>query len=264
MLKLIASDLDGTLLQHGVQTLSEEILHMISACRRHNVHFAAASGRSYDNIRYVFDSVRDDISYICDNGSVCMHGGKVIACEPIAADMIASILEELKSFPGCDILISCDAGTVSDSKNEDFYQFMWDTSYRNMKRVENIDAYIGAVYKLALFSRDDALLQRAEEHFQKFCGARLHALRTDEVWVDFINPKATKGKALEKLAAYLGVQANACVAFGDRFNDLEMLQFAGTSYVMRTGAEGLSAYTTGVADTVEEVLAVLLKKEGYM
>ena len=50
------------------------------------------------------------------------------------------------------------------------------------------------------------------------------------------------------------------MAFGDRYNDLEMLQFAGKSYAMSDAAPGLSEYTTDVTDSVEDVLRDFLKK----
>ena len=49
------------------------------------------------------------------------------------------------------------------------------------------------------------------------------------------------------------------MTFGDRYNDVEMLEFAGTSYAMADGAPGLSEYSTDVTDSVEDVLELLLR-----
>ena len=75
MIRLIASDLDGTLLKNGAQMLSPEIFELIPALKKRGIHFVAASGRQYANIRRLFAPLQDEISYVAENGSLCMHGG---------------------------------------------------------------------------------------------------------------------------------------------------------------------------------------------
>ena len=74
------------------------------------------------------------------------------------------------------------------------------------------------------------------------------------IWIDFIAPNANKGTALANLAEHLGVMPEECMAFGDQYNDVEMLKFAGTSYAMADCAPGISQYSTDVTDSVEDVL----------
>ena len=73
MIKLIASDLDGTLLQDGTQELTPHAISLIHSLTQKGIHFVAASGRQYTNERIVFDKIKDEISYIGENGSICMH-----------------------------------------------------------------------------------------------------------------------------------------------------------------------------------------------
>ena len=54
------------------------------------------------------------------------------------------------------------------------------------------------------------------------------------------------------------VKPEECVAFGDQYNDIEMLQLAGTSYAMSNAAPGISYYSTYVTDSVEDVLEDIL------
>ena len=79
MIRLIASDLDGTLLQNGAQVLSPEIFKLIPALKKKGIHFIAASGRQYANLRRLFALLQDEISYIAENGSLCVHEGKVVS-----------------------------------------------------------------------------------------------------------------------------------------------------------------------------------------
>lgn len=66
MIKLIASDLDGTLLQNEAQELTPRAIELIRALTQKGVHFVAASGRQYANERLLFHEIKDDISYIAE------------------------------------------------------------------------------------------------------------------------------------------------------------------------------------------------------
>ena len=66
MIKLIASDLDGTLLLNGAQSLREETCRLIHRLyTEKGIRFVSASGRQYDNQRRLFAPVADEIAYIC-------------------------------------------------------------------------------------------------------------------------------------------------------------------------------------------------------
>ena len=53
MIKMIASDLDGTLLLNKAQTLPEEIFPLIRALKELGIRFVAASGRQYPNMKRI-------------------------------------------------------------------------------------------------------------------------------------------------------------------------------------------------------------------
>lgn len=98
MIKLIASDLDGTLLHNGAQKLTPRAIELIHELTQKGVHFVAASGRQYDNERRLFSEIKDEISYIGENGSICIHQGKVISRGIIADDLACRIIDEVKKI----------------------------------------------------------------------------------------------------------------------------------------------------------------------
>ena len=68
MIKLIASDMDGTLLnEHG--EVPPETFDLIRALRVHGVHFAASSGRRYDRLCQFFEPVRNEMDFVASNGA---------------------------------------------------------------------------------------------------------------------------------------------------------------------------------------------------
>ena len=63
---------------------------------------------------------------------------------------------------------------------------------------------------------------------------------------------------MKNLIDLLGITPEECVAFGDQYNDVEMLQLVGTSYAMSNAAPGISYYADYVTDSVEDVLEDIL------
>ena len=117
MIKLIASDLDGTLLQNEAQELTPRAIELIRALTQKGVHFVAASGRQYANERLLFHEIKDDISYIAENGSLCIHQGKVISRGLIEDDLAYRILRELKKEPGFEIVVSREDTCLIENNN---------------------------------------------------------------------------------------------------------------------------------------------------
>ena len=69
MIKLIASDIDGTLVADGTHELNPELYEVITALKDPGVQFAAASGRQWASIEELFRPVRERIFYLSDNGA---------------------------------------------------------------------------------------------------------------------------------------------------------------------------------------------------
>ena len=113
MVKLIASDLDGTLLQNGARDVNPIVFDQIRTLKEHGILFAAASGRQYLNLRRLFTPVQDDIAYIAENGSLCIYNEETISKGIIEQDLAYSILDEVSRYPQYNCIISGDKNTGS-------------------------------------------------------------------------------------------------------------------------------------------------------
>ena len=203
MIKLVASDLDGTLLQNGAQELTPRTLDLVRRLTEKGIVFVASSGRQYDNEVDLFKPVKDQISYIAENGSICIHKGNVISRTVIAPELIRRTIDEVKK----------DGPHI-------------------------IDKYL--------------------HHLKAKFSSEIKVVTSGNIWIDFIAPGTNKGTALLKLLDVLQIRPEECMAFGDQYNDVEMLQTVGTSYAMSNSAPGISYYSTYVTDSVEDVLEDLL------
>lgn len=256
MIRLIASDLDGTILKNDAQDLPEGFCDMVRKLKGQGIQFAAASGRQYYNLRLLFAPIRDDIHYIAENGSLCVCNGEIISKGLIGRNLGLRIFQAVRERGGCHCLLSCESACYTDSKDPEFIRYVREVVRYDMRTVGRLEDVTEPFLKIAVcdFSGTDGI----QAYFQDKFASEITAVTSGLIWIDFIAPNANKGIALANLAAHLGVRPEECMAFGDQYNDIEMLQFAGTSYAMSDGAPGVSDYATGTTDSVADVLGQLL------
>lgn len=260
MIKLIASDLDGTLLQNGAQELTPRAIQLIHELTQKGIRFVAASGRQYDNERRVFDAIKDEISYIGENGSICIHNGEVVFRGIIEDDLAFRIIHEIKKEANFDIVVSREDTCLIDDNNPDFVNHIVNVMHNTTEIVDDITKIHGPFLKIAVANMKDGphIIDKYLKHLQDMFGSEIKVVTSGNIWIDFIAPGTNKGTALGHLLKLFGIRPEECIAFGDQYNDVEMLELVGRSYAMSNAAPGISYHADYVTDSVEDVLEDLL------
>ena len=78
MIKLILSDVDGTLLQRGEGAFDEHVFDVVDKLHAKGIHFAAASGRGYGDLNRLFAPVKDKMAFVCSDGAMTIVDGSVL------------------------------------------------------------------------------------------------------------------------------------------------------------------------------------------
>lgn len=260
MIKLIASDLDGTLLHGGAQKLDPYTVELVHRLTQKGIRFVAASGRQYDNERRLFSSIKDEISYIAENGSVCIHNGRVISRGIIEDELAFRILREIKKQSAFEVVVSREDTCLIEKHNEAFVNHIVNVVKNTTEVVDDITQIKGPILKIAVCNMTDEPHRMDEylNHLRDRFGSEIKIVTSGNIWIDFIAPGANKGTALRALMEHLHIKPEECMAFGDQHNDIEMLELAGTSYAMAEAAPGVSRYSDHVTDSVEKVLEEIL------
>ena len=95
MIKMVASDLDGTLLLNKAQSLPEEIFPLIRKLKEMGILFVAASGRQYPNMKRMFAPVASEIAYISENGALAVDQEEVLYQDSFDRKVAAEIIEAI-------------------------------------------------------------------------------------------------------------------------------------------------------------------------
>lgn len=258
MINYIASDIDGTLLHGHATALNPELFEIIHQLKDHGIHFVAASGRQYQNLRRLFAPVKDDISYVAENGSMCVHDGKVISLGHIDTDLIYEIADAAREYGHCHTLISTSRTGYTDSHDSNYIDHIRNIVGYDLETVPNVRDIREPFIKIAVCDFDGTE-HRLYSYFQERFGDRIQIVTSGNIWIDFVAPDANKGSALSNLVSLLGMDPKNGITFGDQYNDLEMLQLSATSYAMTTAAAGVSDYATHTTASVENTLKELLQ-----
>ncbi len=256
MIQYIASDLDGTLLPDGGDCIDSEIFDLILKLKERGIRFIAASGRQYQSMQTLFEPIRDEISYITENGSLCIHNGQVIFRGTIERELGLRIIDAVKEYGECHILLSCESRHYTNSKNTDFIHHIRDVLHNELAVIEDLHQVQEPFLKLAVCDFNGTA--QLDPFFKERFSSEIRVVTAGSIWVDFLAADADKGKALAVLLKHLDIPPENGIAFGDQHNDIEMLQFAGTSYAMKTAALGVSDYADQVTDSVVTVLKSIL------
>ena len=230
MLKLIASDLDGTLLPPR-KGLPEETFPLIEKLYKKGIIFAPASGRQLPNLKKMFEPVLDKIAIIAENGGLVWFGGRVIYSNPTPRGGVVRTLAEVKKTEGLYPLLSCEDCAYYDSDNPKFTETV-QRSYSSSKKVDSLDGIADSVSVIKISVWDEN--PPCAAHGGPLLAPRLDGLRTivsGYDWLDVSATSAHKGTALKELMRVLGVNRDECEAYGDHMNDFEMLAECGHPYV---------------------------------
>lgn len=263
MVKLIVSDIDGTLIPYGEKALPDALFPLIHRLRRAGVLFCPASGRQFHSLRKLFAPVADELAFLCENGAAIFGPGTeeeapLLSKTPMPRADALALSRDIIAAPGCQVLISGRNVSYVCGCGDDFIRRMENFHGNLVQRVEQVEDIGEDILKIAAFCSNGL------DEPKKVLGPRwerpYHMAEAGPEWLDFA--LADKGKGLRGLCAALGADLSETVAFGDNWNDAPMLEAAGTGYLMADVAPALREKFPNQCTNVLTVLEELWRKMG--
>lgn len=258
MLKLIASDIDGTLLRGGVQALNPELFDIIKEFKKKGVAFVASSGRPFSNLRRLFEPVKDDIYYVAENGTLYYINGELITTNELDRELGLEILREILKHPENDILLAAAHTSYTQSKNREYIDYVKNTIKYDLEVVNDITKVKDPFLKIAVC--DFSGIENSSKRYIDLFSDKLSVVTSGSIWLDFIPKGASKGAALKTVLNSLSVKPSEIISFGDQYNDIEMFETSGKSYAVSTCAKGVEKYADEICDDPIEVMKEILGK----
>lgn len=264
MIKLIASDLDGTLVSGNMADLPEGFPEVVRKLKKRGIVFAAASGRQYHNLRCLFHEVKDEIAYICENGALTVYQGEVLHKVEIPLETAVPIIRRLEAEPGTEVLVSGAFTSYICPKEPLFEEYIKDMK-NQYKVVPDLTDIGEPVIKLALFEKEGTESRDRQAYWQsQFARSAdfphdVKVVTSGSLWLDFLFPDAHKGVGIRALSKHLGICQNEILSFGDNFNDIEMFQESGISVAVENARPGIAELCDDTTPSVMEFIEHLLQ-----
>ena len=258
-IKLVASDLDGTLLLNWVTKPNPKIFELVDRLAQQGVTFMAASGRQHASLRKLFAPVADRISYLCENGALVVHEGKTVAVNTMPHNLAMRIVRAVDEYPGAMAFISLAETSLVQAKDMDLADHLVNITGNDVTVVPNFAHVDQPILKVAYRIAED-LMPASLEHFQQLFSHECNVVTSGTIWTDFTMPGADKGTGLAQFSRASGIAADQMIAFGDEMNDRSMLDYVGHPYLMNSGNPQLRNLNDRMSycDTVEGELERLL------
>ncbi|TEW44753.1 Cof-type HAD-IIB family hydrolase [Psychromonas algicola] len=233
MYKMVASDLDGTLLtsNHQIPPFSQQVL---SQLHQQGIAFIFATGRHHIDVAYMREKLGIPAFMITSNGArVHNCENELVFKQNLAPEIVGKIVEMVADDDQIIINIYRDNDWLLNKVNPNVpmirdhfpYEFF---DVRNPP-VDNV-----AKIFLTRVNRDHNKLVEWETVFNaEFTDSANIAFSTPHC-LEIMDSNVSKGHALQAIAEMAGYQLKDCIAFGDGMNDFEMLSMAGKGLVMGT------------------------------
>lgn len=249
MIKLIATDMDGTLLDKNGQ-INHEFDGIFKRLIEKDIKFVVASGRQYFRLKEDFKEYSDQIVFIADNGSMVMYRDEKIHSKSLKDEYVGQIIDYIKQDENLEMVLSGKKKAYLDADKEDIIDEI-KKYYKEYEIVEDLAHVQEEILKIAVYSPNSA-----EKTYNKILkqswGDKVKVSLSGEIWIDIYSEETNKGIAIKMIQEKFGIKKEETMAFGDYFNDVEMLQEAKYSYAMENAPEDFKKYANFIAGSNEE------------
>ena len=266
MIKLIAIDVDGTLL-NSKNELSLENKKSIQWAEENGITIAIASGRPINGLLDVFKQLELDSNkhyLIGFNGAVVAKASdySVIFERTIELDLAKSILRHVNQFPLTLILSRKTELIVQDANG---YNVQGEAKMNGMslKVVDSLVDYIDYQPNKILISGEPSLIDQYRDAIQAPFIGLVDFVKSAPFYLEIIVKDTNKGSSLDYLAQTLGLTPSEVMAIGDNYNDLSMIEYAECGVAMGQADDfikskaqfiSLSNDENGVAYAIQNVI----------
>ena len=239
MYKLVAVDLDGTLLDDNKE-IDEDTLTSIRQGTSKGVYFVFSSGRPLITQRRFYDKIKIDMPVIACNGAVIAYPSidNIIINEHFKKDILIDLVNYFngnnKSF------IAWSNNILYCNKINEYTTSYHDACKHANVKVNLIEDYNHFynldVNKLIVIDKSENIqlfLKDVKEDIKDKCSY----FTSQSYFLEFVPYGIDKGVALKKLANYLGVKQKEVIAIGDGANDLSMIEYAALGVAMGNASD---------------------------
>jgi hypothetical protein len=270
MIKLILSDMDGTLLDSQGQVDQARLQTMKTLLKQADVHFAAVTGKQAERVENLFGELAKDVWILGDSATRIKYNGEFIYESLLPKAVGKAIIQTIETIAPEVTIIACtkEAAVIRTDLPEQEKQVVRG-SYQVVKEVNDHAEVDEDFVKITVFDIKKRAFQIKPQLDQYLDQAYIVA--SEPAWIDIANYGVHKGTTVKELQRLLGITKQETMAFGDGLNDLELMKESHYSFAVSNAVDDVkkaARYVTksndeaAVFTTVTDLLHLQMGSEG--
>ena len=244
MIRLIASDMDGTLL-NSKKEFDDEFFNILQELLNKEIYFVIASGNQFHHLYNQFLPYSDDLYFISENGSFITKGKKELYSFTMDQYDVQTIYDVLKQHPEIMPVIGGKERSYIPRQYQAFQEEI-ERHYDEYIFINNLKDITEGVLKFSIHDPQHHI-ERYVELIKKSLPKHLKIMTSGNEWMDIQDEKINKGFGIDFLIKTLNLTKNDCMAFGDQMNDYTLLKAVKYSYAMANAVPRIKDIAYGIA-----------------
>ena len=272
MIKVIASDMDGTLLNNNHE-IDEETAKAIKKAEEKGIIFVISTGREYENVKYLLDKQNIKCQCILSNGAEYRDEmGNILDVININEKSSRKILKILKENNISARMFTNKGIYTTATKEEALLEVTFRTLafdphltkeeakkiaekekfFTCLKYIDDFEKFFEEgieIRKFVAFHEDIKLIEKLKKIIREIKGLAVSSSFNDNIEITDIN--AQKGIILEKVTKKMGIDKKDVMILGDSFNDYSMFEIFEESVAMENAISEIKKIAKYITDTNE-------------
>ncbi|MGL5336132.1 MAG: Cof-type HAD-IIB family hydrolase [Enterovibrio sp.] len=231
MFKLVASDLDGTLLtpEHTIAPFTREVLQRL---HEQSKHFIFATGRHHIDVASIREIVGIPAYMITSNGArVHDESGNLLLSRSIDPALVQTLVDLAKNDEQVSVNLYLDDKWLINRIDERLNEYHVDSHF-SCETLDTENPPTQDVCKIFYTCFDPEHLLQYEKKLHEQFGDAINVAFSTTFCLEVMAKGISKGSAISMVAKAKGYSLEHCIAFGDGMNDVEMLQSVKKGVVM--------------------------------
>lgn len=247
MIKLIVTDIDGTILKHNFE-FNQEVKDCIKTLTRNGIKVVLATGRMHSATSHIAKELELDTPIISYQGGLIMHQGEILYEKNLEPKVARKIINWAKKN-NVHLNLYMDDRLYTEKNDEIIRRYTDERSAEFIiKPFEELT--LKRINKMLIvnFKDEDRVTMHKEYLEKKY--TNVHFVKSMPFFCEICHPLAKKSDALNFLREYWGLKKEEIMTIGDQNNDIELLKAGGIKVAMGNATDELKAVADYITDTV--------------
>ena len=242
-MKLLASDLDGTLLMKGERKLNSKIKESLKKVTESGLNLCIASGRTYGELLRIFEGIEKDVYFMALDGALVVKNGENLYGSPFSkADR-----DFINGFD--EFVLHGKYMAYVKSPYPYFIRKIKEQYGGHAVEISDISEVKDCTFKLVLY-----------KNFRTLGDMPFDMVYKDNTLCEFVKSGTNKGSRLKELMKDLALEKQDCCAFGDSDNDTEFLKSVEHSYAVKNSKHEIRKICKYYTDDIKETIDLIIKE----